>query len=529
MLNPQQLRKHHPGWQLLAATKGPVLIGVLQNLFKDAPEGIEFDTAVLDLSQVLKSQRENGELDLDDFKSRKVSQSGGELDAHELGANIDYALEARREIRLWIKRGLLLERQGIVIATDALESAIRFVKSLEQRFISSSASRLAIVQREIEHLESNLNPNPSERADFIKQKIAALEIELADVEQGHVEILAENQAVESIREIYTLSTSLSNDFRRVEDSYREADQRLRQSIIAEQSHRGEIVDKLLDSHDALLETSEGKVFNGFHQQLARKIELDKMKLQLRTISKHPHSKKALSPRQQSDLKWLIMRLVKESERVIQARSRSEKDVRGFLKTGLAAEHHRVGQLLNDVFAQAINIDWSSQKFRRSPGPLPPVAVNNYALPLVERIRFKEWKSDIEDNLDLLPKDGQIDSLDDDFWQGFGGLNQAALYSQTMEVLASCEQPYLSISELCKAIPPSHDLESIALWLSMAMASETLDTSEGQPMLLDYMSQQSIGLITEQVDIEQADNTTVRFTLPKIKLTEKAISKIDFEI
>ncbi len=506
MLNPQQLRKHHPAWQLLAATKGPVLIGVLQNLFKDAPEGIEFDTVVLDLSQIFKTQRESGELDEQDYKSAKAS-----LDASNTGRNIDYALEARREIRLWIKRGLLLERQGIVIATDALESAIRFVKSLEQRFITSSASRLAIVQREIEHLEANLNPNPSQRADFIKNKIATLEIELANVEQGHVDILPENQAVESIREIYNLATSLSNDFRRVEDSYREADQRLRQSIIAEQSHRGEIVDKLLDSHDALLETSEGKVFNGFHQQLARKIELATMKLQLRTISKHPYSIKALSPRQQSDLRWLIMRLVKESERVIQARSRSEKDVRGFLKTGLAAEHHRVGQLLNDVFSQAINIDWSSQKMRRSPGPFPPVAVNNYALPLMERIRFKEWKSDIEEVLDLLPKDGQIESLDDGFWQGFDGLNQAALYSKTIELLQHSEQTFMTISDLCKAIPPTHDLESIALWLSMAMASETVDT------------------LQEQVDIEQNDKTTVQFTVPTIKLTNKAINNIEFEI
>jgi len=517
LLSAQQLRNHHPGWQLLAANKGPVLISVLQNLFKDSPEGIEFDTAVLDLSLVFQKQQENGELELETLAENKESPSS---------STVDYALEARREIRLWIKRGLLLERQGIVIATDALESAIRFVQSLEQRFISSSASRLAIVQREIEHLEANLNPSASERADYIKNKIVALEIELNDVEQGNVELLPENQAIESIREIYTLASSLSHDFRRVEDSYREADQRLRQSIIAEQNHRGEIVDKLLDSHDALLDTSEGKVFNGFHQQLARKIELDKMKRQLRVISKHPHARRALTPKQQSDLKWLIMRLVKESERVLQARSRSEKDVRGFLKTGLAAEHHRVGQLLNDVFAHAINIDWSSQKFRRSASPLPPVAINNYALPLVERIRFKELKAEIVEDLDLLPKDGQIDLLDDEFWGGFEGLNQAALIAQTSEVLATTKLTSMAISDFVKVIPPTHDLESVALWLTMAMASDTLD---GVAMLDDFSSEQMIGLKTEVVKIEQKDKTSVKFIVPKIKLTAQSIKNIDFEV
>jgi len=347
--NTVQLRKHHPAWQLLAATKGPLVIAVLQELFKEYPDGIDFDSAVLDLAQVLRVQREKGEIECSD----------------------NYSREARREIRQWIKRNLLLERQGRIIATDALESALRFVQGLDQRIMSSSASRLAIVQREIEHLESNLNASPSQRAAFLKNKIAELQTELAAAEQGHVEVLSEDQAIEAIREIYALSTSLSHDFRRVEDSYRDADQKLRQSIIAEQNHRGEIVDKLLDSHEQLLDTAEGKVFNGFSQQLARALELEQMKQQLRVISRHPTACKALTAKQQSDLRWLIMRLVMESERVLKARARSEKDVRGFLKTGLAAEHHRVGQLLNEVFAQAVNLDWSSQKLRRSPAPIPP--------------------------------------------------------------------------------------------------------------------------------------------------------------
>jgi hypothetical protein len=41
-----------------------------------------------------------------------------------------------------------------------------------------------------------------------------------------------------------------------------------------------------------------------------------------------------------------MRLVKDSAAVIQAWECSEPDVKGFLKTGLAAEHYRVGALLN---------------------------------------------------------------------------------------------------------------------------------------------------------------------------------------
>ncbi|MEN1342134.1 DUF3375 family protein, partial [Pseudomonas aeruginosa] len=90
-----------------------------------------------------------------------------------------------------------------------------------------------------------------------------------------------------IREVYNLATSLRADFRRVEDSWREADRALRQSIISEQSHRGEIVDRLLDGQDALLNTPEGRVFESFQQQLRQSAELEVMRERLRTILRHP--------------------------------------------------------------------------------------------------------------------------------------------------------------------------------------------------------------------------------------------------
>ncbi|VAW55799.1 FIG149030: hypothetical protein [hydrothermal vent metagenome] len=491
--NTLQLRKHHPAWQLLAATKGPLMIAVLQSLFKENLESVEFDTVVLDLAQLLRTQQENGEIE----------------------CSSDYQQEARREIRGWIKRGLLQERQGRVLATDALDSVLRFVQGLDQRIMSSSASRLAVVQREIEHLEASLNPNPEQREAFLKSKIAELEAELAQVKQGNIEVLPEAQAVESIREIYALSTSLSHDFRRVEDSYRDADHNLRESIIAEQNNRGEIVDKLLDSHEELLETPEGKVFNGFYQQLGRALELEKMKRQLRTIASHSSAKKALTLVQQSDLRWLIMRLVMESGRVLKARARSEKDVRGFLKTGLAAEHHRVGQLLNDVFASAVTLDWSLQKFRRRPSSLPPVALANNGLPLIERLRFKEWKPDATQALNLLPQTAQLDELDEDFWESFDGLNQQALFDETLELLASSQQKlglsHMSIAEIARELPPQHDLEAIALWLSMAMASDSVKPAQ-----------------YEQLEIIQ-NKTRVRFNVPTVALNIEDTKTMEFEV
>ena len=423
----------------------------------------------------------------------------------------DFVSAARKELRAWIKRGLLVEREGRLHATDALEESMRFVSGLGTRIMTSTASRLSIVQREIESLESSLNPDPRSRADHLKRKIAELEAELVEVNAGNVRVLATVEAVERVREIYNLSTSLRADFRRVEDSYREADRQLRHSIVSERNHRGEIVDKLLNSHDQLLDTAEGRVFHGFQQQLSRALELQNMKHQLRSIVAHPAAAKALTRQQQSELRWLIMRLVNESAGVIRARARSERDVKGFLKTGLAAEHHRVGELVNEILQAALEMDWSRTAVRRKAAPLPPIAIAISGLPLIERLRFKTIDQDDQQKLELGSKTMDMEQIDDEFWDALDSLDRQALVQDTMALLNS-SGVVMSIADLVEQLPPTHDLESLTLWLSMAREVEA-------PV---HAQQECIDLIGK-------DGVALRFHVPKVELHATQLKNMDLEI
>ena len=71
--------------------------------------------------------------------------------------------------------------------------------------------------------------------------------------------------------------------------------------------------------------------------------------------------------------------------MLRARAQSERDVKGFLKTGLIAEHHRVGHLLNEFLSLAVNIDWQRQAVRRLPVPIPTVGMALAKVPAIERI------------------------------------------------------------------------------------------------------------------------------------------------
>ena len=484
-------RYQHPAWQLLASRRAPLVLSCLRSLFEATQNDIPFDDALQSLADLLTQHANQAEF--------------------EIGAEDRLSL-ARRELRDWIKRGLVVEREGNLYATDALEAALQFVDGLDNRIMTSTASRLSIVQREIENVEASLNPNARSRTEHLRRQIQDLERQLAEVEAGHVNVLTEREAIERIRDIFNLAMSLRADFRRVEDSWRETDRALRHSIVSEQSHRGEIVDKLLDSHDSLLDTPEGRVFHGFQQQLSRSVELVDMKLRLRAILKHPFAMSALNPTQQNDLRWLILRLVKESETVIQARARIERDVKGFLKTGLAAEHHRVGLLLNEIFRHALSIDWASASVRRKDSPLPPIAPANSSLPLPERLRFKSLDDAAAADLELSQKIADLNQVEEDFWLSFASLDRQALVRDTLALLKRTGQP-LTLATLARHLPPTHDLETLTVWLTLAREA-------GIPFQQEE---------TETVDVACTEGPLLRFKVPHVELNAATMPDIDWEI
>ena len=261
----------------------------------------------------------------------------------------------------------------------------------------------------------------------------------------------------------------------------------------------------------MLETTEGKVFHGFHEQLSRSTELDNMKQRLRTIIQHPSTRNALSRQQQDELRWLVIRLIQESAAVIKARARSERDVKGFLKTGLAAENHRVGELLNGLLNSAINIDWQSHKVRKTATPLPPVAVAVSSLPVVERLRFKAATQEQSQGLELAEQHVNLADIDEEFWRAFDGLDREALYQETLALLKVTGRP-MSIGELASHLPPTHDLETITLWLAMAREAGV-----------------DISTDREKVDIIASNGQKLRFNVPYFTLTLTSAESIDWEL
>ncbi len=88
------LRRNHPAWLLLASPKGPLILASLKGLMDANPGGVDFEEAVERLAGVFADNANDSEFDLGD----------------------DHAMSARRELRQWLKRGLIVERSGKILA-----------------------------------------------------------------------------------------------------------------------------------------------------------------------------------------------------------------------------------------------------------------------------------------------------------------------------------------------------------------------------------------------------------------------------
>lgn len=482
------LRRNHPAWSLLASPNGPLILASLKSLIDSSPGGVVLEEAVERLATVFADYANDSEFDL------------GE----------DHPLAARREIRQWIKRGLIVERDGKILATDAFQRALLFLDSLEDHSMTSTASRLATVQRAIELLEVQLSRSQKDRERAIQARMELLAIELQAVRTGVFDVLDGKQAEEGIREVYQLAMSLQADFRRVEDSYRQADRQLRQRIISENQNRGQIVDELLNGHEQLVQTVEGQVFESFYAQLVKSSELHDMKSRIRSILENGNSDKALSRKQKAELKQLVSRLVYESERVIQARSHSERDVRGFLKSGLANEQLRVGALLQEIFQAALELDWQSQKIRRTDSPLPPIAISMGNLPLVERLLPKQIENDSESQLELEETHADPAGMGDEFWNAYRAMNREEVFRNTLEILKQDGQK-LTIGQLAKAIPPAHDLETLSFWLAMARQAGV-----------------ELGQGAQSIDLHDQRDGDTRFEVPWVEMAIEDVQDLRVE-
>lgn len=109
-------RHQHPAWKLLAANRGPLVLSCLQALLAQNHQEVLFADAQQMLTDILRQHANSDDLAL---------------------SSDDPAGDARKELRAWIRQGLIVERDERLIATDALQKALSFAEGLDDRIMTS--------------------------------------------------------------------------------------------------------------------------------------------------------------------------------------------------------------------------------------------------------------------------------------------------------------------------------------------------------------------------------------------------------
>ena len=148
--------------------------------------------------------------------------------------------------------------------------------------------------------------------------------------------------------------------------------------------------------------------------------------------------------------------------------------------------------------------------RRKPSPFPPIAPPNGALPLIERLLFKAVDSGEQRELELNRRRADLDDVEENFWAAFDGLDRQELLNQAVAFLQQ-SRASTSIADLARELPPTHDLETIALWLSLAREADV-----------------PVGLEREAVNIATKEGMKLQFDVPKIELNAAAVTGLEWE-
>ncbi|MGI9273399.1 MAG: DUF3375 family protein [Endozoicomonas sp.] len=107
-----------------------LFLSCLKTLFEGKGGDISFEEAQQHLAEVFSLFANNEEFGLD-----------SSLQSHEIPAM------AKRELRDWINKKLVVEREGNLLATDALQHALQFIDALGDRVMTSTAFHSFMVRQ----------------------------------------------------------------------------------------------------------------------------------------------------------------------------------------------------------------------------------------------------------------------------------------------------------------------------------------------------------------------------------------------
>jgi hypothetical protein len=324
--------RDQPMWRLLAATKAPVVIALLQALFLDSDKVLP--------SSVLHERLSR---DIDTLRS----------------ANEDLPQSPQAYVAEWLSQGWLTRRfppgaaeEEYELSVDAL-TALRFVAGLLKPRTTATESRLSVVIHQLSRLADETNSSPSARLAALRAERDRIDKAIAEVEQGRIKTIPTDRAIERAREVIALAQELAADFRSVRDEFERLNRSLRQSLMENEGSRGDVLEQLFAGVDLIGESDAGRTFNAFWRLLTDSEQAATLREALDEVTNRPFARE-LESHERKFLLGLTGALLDEGRGVHDVLQHFARSLKSFVQSREFLEHRRLHGLLKEATQAALH-------------------------------------------------------------------------------------------------------------------------------------------------------------------------------
>lgn len=335
-----------PAWALLRATTAPAIVSILHAVFRGDNRQISGTELILAVESMVIDIREQTSLDMPKSATAYVND--------------------------WVKAGYLVRRspQGTreefyELSTDA-HAAIEYVQQLMNPQRTVTRSRLGTLQMNLMELAADTDPDEETAIRRLVEQRDKLQSRIDQIKMTGAEVISDEEAVERAREILALVSDMPSDFARVRSDIEEVDRKLRESIVEEELHAGEVLDNVFRGVDLITDSEAGKAFNGFYEVFLDQEKSTQFDATLEAVMSRDFIGQ-LSSMERTELRELMDSLDTSSGQVHESMTALSRSLRRFVQSREAESQQALTKAINQAQQLALKLAQTGLEVRTATG------------------------------------------------------------------------------------------------------------------------------------------------------------------
>ena len=337
----EQLRRAST-WRLLAATKAPAVLAILQATFPAGDRRLPRSERIARVGAPL-SLLHDAEGPPDGTSSANAPST-----VSPIAPQFEHRAETTFE------------------PSPATIDAIQFIASLEEHRPTTTQSRLQLVIQQFDRLAQETETDRDVRLADLQRRRERIEQEIRELAEGELMLPSAEASVDRLRDILQIAQELSGDFLQYREDLRAVDLHLREQILSPEGSRGEILEQLLAGDDLLGQSTVGRTFTAFFRMLNDPAQTRATQELVDRLLERDFSR-SLSRDERERLANVFSDLYEPAQEILDVKTELYRSLARFVRSQDFRQHRVLLEALQE--AQGVALAQKDEVPTRSPFPL----------------------------------------------------------------------------------------------------------------------------------------------------------------